>query len=218
MDIPIFIISFNRVTCLRQLLDALGDKDITIVDGGSTYEPLLDFLRTTEHKVIRCARSDHKIVWSENLIPADKPFIITDPDVVPDDQCPNDYIEVCLDVLNWIPSIVKVGPSLSLDIPEHYAFKDTVMKWESRYYDQTNGERNGVTLHPAPIDTTFALYRQNTPYMQMPAIRLGKPYIWRHLPWYTDSANPTEEDSYYAEHADKKLASWLYNRVGDDYR
>jgi hypothetical protein len=41
-DVPIFIISFNRVSCLRQLIDWLlshGYRRIFVVDNASTYPP-----------------------------------------------------------------------------------------------------------------------------------------------------------------------------------
>jgi hypothetical protein len=32
--------------------------------------------------------------------------------------------------------------------------------------------------------------------------------VARHLPWYADSANPTEEERYYRSHTDAGVNSW----------
>ena len=45
---PIFIISFNRYTVLKKLIDrlyAMNQERIIILDNQSSYEPLLDFYR-----------------------------------------------------------------------------------------------------------------------------------------------------------------------------
>ena len=55
-QVPIFINNYNRLTTLTQLIDALvsrGYTNITILDNQSTYPPLLDYYKTTPHKVHR---------------------------------------------------------------------------------------------------------------------------------------------------------------------
>ena len=61
------------------------------------------------------------------------------------------------------------------------------------------------------IDTTFAVYK---PYFigepidpDCFCIRTGYPYSVRHLPWYMNSAKPTEEELYYLGHI-KTLTHW----------
>ena len=53
-------------------------------------------------------------------------------------------------------------------------------------------------MFKAPIDTTFAVYK---PYfkgefidIQQLYLRTGFPYSVRHLPWYVDNNNLTEEE------------------------
>lgn len=216
IDIPIYIISFNRLSCLLQLLDVLGDRRITIIDNASTYPPLLDFLDRTEHKVMRLAENlGHEAPWYLGLTNRETEFAITDPDVLPSENCPSDTLEFCLDVLHAHSDYIKAGPALSLDIPDTYAFANTVISWESKYYCRRLDDFEGVPIYPAPLDTTFAVYRPHVSYSIAPALRIGKPYEWRHLPWYSDSKNLTEEEIFYSARANRNSATWLPNEIGD---
>ena len=40
------------------------------------------------------------------------------------------------------------------------------------------------------------------------ALRTGLPYVARHVPWYQDPANLTEDDIYYRDHADATISNW----------
>ena len=64
----------------------------------------------------------------------------------------------------------------------------------------------------APVDTTFAAYRPGEPFGKKPAVRTGHPYLARHLAWYVDTGNLTEEESYYREHASSAVTSWNQDR------
>ena len=93
------------------------------------------------------------------------------------------------------PLVEKVGFGLTLDdLPDSYDKKEKVLQWEQQFWDKPVGKG----LYNATIDTTFAMYR---PYAkgasECVSIRSGAPYVARHLPWYADSANPTDEDRFY---------------------
>lgn len=94
------------------------------------------------------------------------------------------------------PFALKVGPSLSIDdIPDHFANKAEVIIHEQKFWEQRDGDK-----YRAPIDTTFALYRPLSGLNRSraaEAYRLAPPYSLRHLPWYEDSACPTEEELFY---------------------
>ena len=40
------------------------------------------------------------------------------------------------------------------------------------------------------------------------SIRTGSPYMARHLTWYDDYNNPTEETLYYNEHVHSSISIW----------
>ena len=76
----------------------------------------------------------------------------------------------------------------------------SIIELESKYWQKPLGDG----LFAAPIDTTFALYRPGAHGgYWLPACRTGEPYLARHLPWYQDSANLSEEEAYYKNKAGK---------------
>jgi hypothetical protein len=214
-DIPIIINSFNRLTTLKRLISSLeqrGYTNIFILDNCSTYPPLVAWLKTTHYEVIHLPDNlGFKALWKHK--PSRKRFcgdyyIYTDADVELDDACPDDIIERMFQTLHDdYPYAFKVGPSIRIDdLPDCYDRKQEVIEWESRFFTRPEGE----TLFRAPIDTTFALYRPRIGLSRRPSLeayRMAAPYQIKHLPWYENSQNPTEEESYYKSHC-RHITAW----------
>ncbi len=203
--IPIIINNFNRLECLQRLIKALeerGYSNIYILDNLSTYPPLLEWYKTCPYEVIRLDRNiGYQAIWESGVYERFKRsfYVYTDSDVVPDEECPEDFMHRFLKVLRKYPRCLKVGFGLRIDnLPDCFAQKDAVLANERRFWKEPMGDG----LFKAQIDTTFALYR---PFCYGPAnehhlmIRTGEPYVARHLPWYADSAHFTDEDIYYIQ-------------------
>lgn len=222
---PIVILCFNRLAPLQQLLgwlDRAGYVRPILIDNASTYPPLVDFLdQATDIETVRLERNvGHLAPWisaeARAKVPLDAPIVVTDCDVVPDDDCPADVVTHLAEVLLGHSDIDKVGLGLHIDdLPDSYALKNEVVAWESRFWEKE--------IYPgvfdAEVDTTFALYRSlGIPHSPARALRTGAPYLARHLPWYANSAEPTEEQSYYREHADSSASHWEGGVASDDLR
>ena len=205
-QIPIVINNFNRLECLKKLIDALekrGYSNLFILDNLSTYPPLLAYYETCPYEVIRLDRNfGFQAIWLSGVYNRFKRsfYVYTDSDVVPDENCPEDFMKRFLKVLRKYPRCLKVGFGLRIDnLPDSFARKDAVLANEQRFWKDPLGDG----LFIAQIDTTFALYR---PFCYGPAndhhlmIRSGAPYVALHLPWYADSANLSDEDRYYIQH------------------
>lgn len=189
---------------LKQLIFSLKNKgynNISILDNNSTYPPLLEFYKKTDCKVHRFKKNyGSKSFWKSGLWLKYMTtyFVYTDPDVLPLDECPEDFISYFYSLLQKHKNVHKVGFSLKInDLPDNFLNKQKVIEWEKKFY-QTGIDKNNYL---APIDTTFALYR---PFSKSgkrdgstPIIRTGFPYQARHLPWYIDSKNLDEEEKYY---------------------
>ena len=215
-DIPVIINNFNRLTDLVKLIESLRQRDINniiILDNASTYPPLLKWYETTPFEVIKIGKNlGFKALWK--YAPARKRFckgwyVYTDSDVMLSQDCPADVMIRLLNVmLSQRPKALKVGLSIKIDdIPGTYALKDDVETREAVnwIWPQENG-----TIFSAPTDTTFALYRPKSGLNRSRAdetYRLAPPYSIAHLPWYVDSANPTDEEKYYITHA-RHITSW----------
>jgi len=211
--IPIIINNFNRLEMMVQLIESLekrGYTNIFIIDNLSTYPPLLEYYKTCKYTVFRLDRNiGMNALWGSGLIKKFRNdyFVYTDSDMVPVEECPDDFLLFFLDVLRKHKLAQKAGFSLKLDdLPDCYAMKETVLRVEKDYYRYQHEEM----LYWAPIATTFALYRPRAKrihgnyYIEM--YRTASPYMARHLPWYMDSKNPDDENKYYL--SQKLVATW----------
>lgn len=227
-DIPVFIISWNRLDCLKLLISWLESKNlknIIIIDNNSTYQPLIHYLKELPYQVHFLKENlGHLALWKSNLfneIIKKDYFILTDPDVVPVNDCPDDFLEQFFHILKADPKITKVGFSLKIDdIPDEYPLKESVIKHESQFWHDKYS-MDEVIYYKAPIDTTFALYRPNIFPEQKnwwESVRTAFPYTARHLSWYIDSDNLTEEDVFYKDAASKTISNWTLNQNNEEIK
>jgi hypothetical protein len=211
---PVIVNCRDRLSCLVLLVDWLegaGVERIILVDNDSHWEPLLDYYTVTPHTVVRLGQNlGYLAPWVAGVVDRvarNEPYVVTDPDVVPDPGCPLDAIDHLCAVLGRYSGYVKVGLGLRIDdLPACYARRHHVLAWEAQY----SRRKLARGLYHAGVDTTFALYRPGVPFNRRPSIRTGAPYLARHLPWYADSARPSAEDLFYLARASAD-ASWANN-------
>lgn len=212
-NIPIFIISYNRLSYLAQFIEQLeifGLKNIHIIDNKSTYPPLLDYYKTCKYDVIYMDKNQgHKVFWnSDRFIEYRKSFyVVTDPDLKFCEECPKDFMKFFFEKLYKYPFVRKIGFSLKIDdLPNDSTTSDAAIKWEKQYYETYIKKDN---LYYAGIDTTFALYVPDQLVNKqkfLSAFRGGKPYQMRHLPWYKRKVDITDEDIFYSK---EKTNGWF---------
>ena len=210
-DIPVIINNYNRISYLHRLLDWLEKaemRNIYIIDNASTYPQLLEYYKNTKHIIIKLsANIGYKALWDTSIHLWFKglPYIYTDSDILPIDECPLDAVKFLQEILRTHKGISKVGFGLKIDdIPDFYPKKSDVIKWEIKFWDTPISEN----LFKADIDTTFALYRASSVKQQWgKTIRTGGNYMARHLPWYEDPDTVTEEELFYRK---KSIGSSWY--------
>ena len=219
-DTPIIIISRDRLSYLTSLilwLEKAGYNNIIICDNQSTYPPMLDFLSHTKHKVYHSDFNSHLAPWVTGLVDeycAGQNYVVTDCDVIPTEDCPYNVLDFFSKALEVFEDINKVGLSLRIDdLPECYINKEKVQRWESQFW----GYKRSEQFFQAQLDTTFALYRAGTGHDLNNSLRSAPPYSARHLPWYSNSAEPTEEEEYYFNHASSDIATWTNKPVKQDH-
>ena len=219
-NVPVFIISFNRLSYLVRLVEWLeiaGFKNINIVDNNSTYPPLLEYLQSSKYKVHRMdVNYGYLVVWKCGKfkeILDNNYYIVSDCDVLPAEECPLEVTHYFFKILKKYKRTTKAGFALKIDdLPGHFIFRDSVINWEKKFW--INKKEDG--LFDAPIDTTFALYRPGiypSDKKWWKSIRTDSPYIARHLPWYVDSSILTEEDKYYQEQLTNRSTFWSITDV-----
>lgn len=210
--IPIIINNRNRIEFLSKLINSLeirGYKNIYIIDNNSNYPPLLKFYEGCPYHIFRLKKNvGHLSLWKTGIFLKfiRSYYVYTDPDVVPIEECPDNFIEVFHNQLKKYKLARKVGFSLKIDdLPDCYDAKVKVLELEKNYW------KNEVVegFIEANIDTTFALYR---PFAiggasHCLAFRSVYPYTAKHMPWYNDSKNLSNEEIYYINNA-SNCSTW----------
>jgi hypothetical protein len=215
---PVFINNFCRLDIgfcdLLIWLRRAGMTTICVIDNQSTYAPLLDFYENSSlmqnvQLIHAGANLGHEAFWrlDLHLLPSVTKFgryILTDADVVPDENCPLDLVRKMHEVADRFPGGAKVGPALRIDdLPECYAQREYMRFCESDYWLRKYPEQD---CWNAAIDTTMSLNQAGWlrwPLAEsggVPHVRLDFPYVAQHRPWYLDSANLPEEEIYYRAH------------------
>lgn len=216
---PIFINSRDRVDPLKIQLDWLnktGFKKIAIIDNDSTYSELIDLFDTTNSQVIALGRNGmHRAPWESfgvRFMSEGKPYIVTDPDILPAESTAKSTITKLYTTLKEYPAYNKAGVALKIDdIPEHYQMKSSVIDWESRFWNDSIKLEDDI--YAADVDTTFALYKPNTWWFLSPSVRVAGKYAMQHEPWYQDLENPTNDMMYYRARASNEVSTWTKGKL-----
>ncbi len=221
-ETSVLIILRDRYEPLKQLinwLESQGLKKIILIDNDSRLPQLVDFLQKTDYQVLELRRNmTHKAPWVAGIIKVLLPddfYAVTDPDIIPTITKP-ETLKHFYEVHKKFPHYLKVGFGLKIDdLPDQYALKNDVIKWESQFWKH----RLGDGIYEAGIDTTFAVYKPRTyKYILHPSIRTGEPYTARHLPWYNTTDNLTDEEVFYRLRADQSVNSWNRNHLPERYK
>lgn len=204
-EIPIIINNYNRLSYLIQMiswLEKYGYTNIYIIDNNSTYQPLIEFYNQCKYPIYRLKQNiGYLALWKTGIYKRfyKSYYVYTDPDLAIVDECPPNFIDQFVDLLQRYKYSSKAGFSLKIDdIPDYYPKKAEVIDWETQFWVKTIEDN----IFAAPIDTTFAVYRPFTKWganFYEGHMRVGFPFQVRHLPWYTDNKMLTEEDVFYTK-------------------
>jgi len=184
-----------------------------IIDNQSTYPPLLEYYKRIDHPCVQVIylnfnswRKGAEYIGKKKLKDFDK-FIITDSDLLPYRDTPRDLVSHISKLLDKYPSYNHIGTSLEIkDLPDHYPLKQTVVKYESRFWQDLINEE----VYNAKIDTTFAMYRNSSTILATePALRSARPYRLKHVDWYLDPTEHSAEYEYYLRSC-KSFATWAH--------
>lgn len=234
--IPIFVITCDRLDALKKSIRSYDDCiktpfSIVICDQGTTFKPTLRFLKSlssngtkvywrgkvNKHKERNLARDNEMIARAvENYFNGhlESNYVVTDPDILLD-NVNGDILRVYSHLLGTMPEISVVGPMLRIDdIPDYYPLKERLLS-KSNHKKFHSGKVHTISCNGtqikyihAKIDTTFGMFRAGTPWHRLqPGIRTFAPYSAKHLDWYIDPENLTEDQEYYMKHASRN-AHW----------
>lgn len=219
-EIPIIIINFNQLFYFKQLVDFLISRNynnIIIIDNKSTYPPLLRYYEEISNQVVVEFMGEnygHAVFFNSKRLQGKYGqgfYVITDADIVPNDQLPEDFIEQMINHLKkYWKDITKVGFALNLDdIPQGNELRDKILNWEQKFWQK----KISNDIFEAPLDTTFSVYKPGYPskYNQIyrgTAHRFGGEFTAKHGGWYIEQDLLTDEQKFYIDTASPS-SSWL---------
>lgn len=217
----IFIMNWNYLEWTRnqaEFIASCGNTPI-IVDNCSSYPPLLEWYKTCPYQVISTEGVElstyNRFIWEMGLPEkyAEGNFYgVTDSDLDLS-EVPKDFCEVLANHIERSKGILKCGLALKLeDLPDN--------SYANRYREAEKNNFSNVDQYGffgIPVDTTMAIYSKdrcnNLDRMwrasgsEIPnsfldnsyfyrSHRSPSPYIARHLPWYADINNLSDEQIY----------------------
>jgi len=218
--IPIFVITCNRLTVLKKSMESwkkLGDVELVIHDNNSTYPPMVEYLDELSSQGVRIykhplakgtyydiSESVRETItkWFAETKSNSKYYIVSDPDIELENPSPEllDYYKELLDK----SGVTVVGPMLRIDdLPEHYTLKkEMIQAQEGQFWTKPRKKFKDVETVHCGIDTTFGLYKSSFQFRRLNhGYRVFEPYMARHLDWYLDTKNLSDEEKYYKDHA-----------------
>jgi glycosyltransferase involved in cell wall biosynthesis len=218
MKIPVIINNRDFLTWPKAMVERISRYDnvgdIFIVDNASTYEPLLEWYKTKPCEIIKVDNLGQHAPWISGLAKKlNYYYVVTDADMGLNDT-PKDtlnYLKYKMDELN----LDKIGLGLNWKIVKEDAiYYNHMQNHERNRWRNTKVER-GVAVD-IPIDTTFALYRDN--YSFIGGASTFEPYVARHYPWeYSlQQIHDDPEFQYYLDHATNasSFKQYFYTKKG----
>lgn len=227
-SIPVIIINYNQLDNLVKLVDFLLARkieNIVIVDNKSDFPPLLDYYKKIGTRVnveLMPENYGHMVFFENDYLQLKYGrgyYFLTDADILPNPNLPSDFIKKMVKKMDkYNRKITKVGFALDIEtIPDYYPLKNKVINWENKFWENELEK----DVFSAPVDTTFALYKPSFPskFKVKPmnfydAIRLAGCFTCKHMGWYLDPKNLTEEQEHYMK-TSSSSASWKFDQDGN---
>ncbi len=200
--IPIVINNFNRLSTTKKLVEQLfllDYTDVTILDNNSTYSPLLEWYKTLNINVHLFGENYGPLaIYNSGTIADYKRLdwiVYTDSDVELNPLTPKNFVE---DLVVWAErhNFGKCGLALKIDDLPQNAYTQEVRNWESNFWKEKLEENVFV----ASVDTTFCIIKPRNQF-DYRAIRVAGDYTARHMPWYVNFNNLSEEELYFLENS-----------------
>jgi len=244
LHIPIFLIAKERIRSLQLMIDSIylltSSFEVIILDQGSTYPPMLRFLKSVGRNYINMSvviQKSNDMHGLENNVaaavasyrknhPEVEFYVVSDADLSLR-GCEHDILPFFAACLNACPHVVQIGTSLRIDnIQQSSSLKMGTKNiktadWELQFWDARkhmiaewdNGRGNShfVNLFEAAIDTTFAMRRMHSQFK-----RLQRPCIRAGAPYMSEhipwySLKPSPDESWYMQHGGKKFTNYVLN-------
>lgn len=217
-EIPIIVPVFNLVSYAKFMVDQLKFYNLNnfiICDNASTYPKMIDYLNYLSN-------TERVVMFEENFGPrvfTERPeflsimpeyFIITDPDLIFNENLPKNFLYKMKRVLDTY-GVSKVGFAIDIEQTKDKFFNSSKVKmWEGPYWQKPISiYEEKDQLYSAPIDTTFCLHNKEKIKNEMirdrhgiaftSSIRIAGRFTCQHMGWWKDQPLESEELEEYSK-------------------
>ncbi len=202
--IKAIINNFNILSWTKNLADFISkDKriDVVIVDNNSTYQPLLDWYNICSYNIVRLKNNIGSHGGFCEAPKDNEMYIYTDPDLDLS-NIPNDWLDLLIEGCTKYNAF-KTGFSLEInDIPDDFILKESTVSWETNFWTPYIDKRFNL----GTIDTTFSLVNPLGDKSIM--FRTNRPYTAKHIPWYINETNISDEYKNYLNTINKNYTHY----------
>ena len=218
MNYPIYLTNMNRLSTTKKMVEDLfklnSNAIINIIDNASTYQPLLEWYELIKNDVNIIKHTENKGCWSffysghfNNC--NDDYYIYSDADLELNPNMPYNWQEILMDYHKKYNRKASLVLKLD-DIPEG-ELKDKI-KFHQQVCWGVTEEKN---VYHGVTDMTFSFDAKSSGY-RYDSVRIGGDFECRHIPWYIDFDNISDEEKYYLEHLDGKYPEALWSKLNKE--
>jgi hypothetical protein len=216
-SIPFIIPVFNLVSSLKiaiEQFNKLGIENFIICDNNSTYQPMVEYLDeiSKDFRVLYLNGNVGPRIYITveefiNMLP--EYFVLTDPDLVYNENLPKNFVEQMINKMNKL-NYSRIGFALEINLEdekEKFFNNEVVQRTEQKFWqDELDKMDDGSPVYAALIDTTFAIYNKEKVIQSLhienyniPALRVSGNYTCSHLGYWKEEFIPysKEEFDYY---------------------
>lgn len=211
--IDIYLTNRDLLTPIQGMVSHLLQCDesgqITIIDCGSTFPPLVEWYASLDNPRVVVRRETNlgnHACWDSGAVHPSGDFYFASDSDLDLTGVPFDFLTVLCDGLIKYPETIKAALSLRLDdLPADAPLTASVLADESKFWTTPIGDR----YYRAEVDTAAAMYRTGTGWGGYgPALRTAEPYAARHLPWYVTPETLSDEWRHYFANAHGRGLRW----------
>lgn len=215
MNYPIFLTNMNRLSTTKKMVEDLfrmnGNADITIIDNASTYPPLLEWYKQVEGSIKIIRNKENKGPWvffygGVSLNVKSDYYIYSDADLELNPNMPYNWQEIMFEYIKKYDRKASLALRISDIIGEELLKK--IKNHQSICWYPTEEK----DVYKAITDMTFSMDSKKKGY-RYESIRLAGDFECRHIPWYIDVNNLSDEDKYYLDHIDDKYPDALWSNM-----
>ena len=218
MNYPIYLTNMNRLSTTKKMVESLfalnGNAKINIIDNASTYPPLLEWYKEIEKDVNIIRQETNLGCWTffysgHSSRCEEEFYVYSDADLELNPNMPYNWQEILMDYhKRWNR---KASLVLRLDDVPEGEMKKNIVHHQAVCWNPTEEENvwHGVTDMTFSFDAKSAGYRYDS-------VRIGGDFACRHIPWYIDFNNISEEEKYYLDHIDGKYPEALWSKFNKE--